>query len=276
LLPAGVACLLWLTTEPPAARRPALIRWLAAFAIVAAPWTALSVAHGHWPGEALFSNATFYASSSPLERTVQDRPEGPATATPGASAGSRGLVARVAANTPAHLAADARDVLGWPTAALCALGIVMLASERRLRAWLPLGLHGALAFLALAPVFSSDRYSLAVLPYYLSLAGVAVASPRLASLAGRARAVVPAVLLAWPLAASLVSSVRLQGFVHSQLPLDVLAAAKVVRGEARPGDGVISRKGAVAFYAGVRPVWFPRVASLAALAAHARANRARF
>src|SRR5439155_9670542 len=72
------------------------------------------------------------------------------------------------------------------------------------------------------------------------------------------------------------TAVRLQRHVHSSLPFDVLAAAPVVRRASQPDDGLIARKGAVAFYGGVRPVWFPRVASLAALAAHAQANRARF
>ena len=275
LFPAAIACLLWTGAEPPAVRRGVLARWLAAFALVIAPWTAISAAHGHWPGEALFSNATFYATTSAEQRNVQDQPDGqPATGARGAPAESRGLVARAFVNAPAHLVGDARDVLGWPTAVLCVIGIVILVVERRRRQWAPLGLHGALAFLALAPVFYSDRYSLAVLPFYLSLAGAAVALP--ASLGGRARPLIPAALLAWPLATTLSANVRLQRHVHSSLPFDVLAAAPVVRRASQPDDGLIARKGAVAFYGGVRPVWFPRVASLAALAAHAQANRARF
>jgi 4-amino-4-deoxy-L-arabinose transferase-like glycosyltransferase len=272
LLPGAIAFLLALADGPPAARRAALVRWLAAFAIVLAPWTLASAAHGHWPGEDLFSNATFYASPSARERNVQDRPEG----RPAGEEDTRGPIARVVANAPAHLREDARQVLGWPTAGLCVLGLVILIAERRAGAWLPLGLHGALAFLALVPVFYSDRYSLAVLPFYLSLAGAAAASPRLASLAGRARWLVPVLLVAWPLATSLDASVQVQRYVNGQLPRDVLAAAPALRRELRPDDGIIARKGALAFYGGGRPVAFPRLSSLAELAAHAEANRARY
>jgi tetratricopeptide (TPR) repeat protein len=272
LLPGAIAFLLVLANAPPAARRAALVRWLAAFAIVVTPWTLVSAAHGHWPGEDLFSNATFYANPSARERNVQDRPEG----RPAAETDRRGFAVRVITNAPAHLVEDARGVLGWPTAGLCALGLVILLAERRARAWLPLGLNGAFAFLALAPVFYSDRYSLAVLPFYLSLAGAAAASSRLAALAGRARPLVPALLVAWPLVASLDANVKLQRYVRGQLPRDVLAAAPALRRELHPDDGVIARKGALAFWGGGRPVAFPRLASLAEMAAHADANRARF
>jgi len=277
LLPGAVAFLLAFGEEPPAVRRATLVRWLAAFAIVMAPWTIGSAAHGHWPGEDLVSNATFYANPSARERNVQDRPEGrPAGEAEAAPADRRGLIARLIANVPAHLVEDARLVLGWPTAVLCALGLVILLAERRARTWLPLGLHGALAFLALAPVFYSDRYSLAVLPFYLSLAGAAAASSRLAALAGRARWLVPVLLVTWPLATSLDASVQVQRYVRDQLPRDVLAAAPALRRELRPGDGVIARKGALAFWGGGRPVAFPRLSSLAELATHADANRARY
>ena len=277
LMPGAIVFLLAFAEAPPAARRAALVRWLAAFAIVLAPWTLASAAHGHWPGEDLVSNATFYANPSARERNVQDRPGGrPAGDAESAAADRRGLVARLIANAPAHLGEDARRVLGWPTAVLCVLGFAILLAERRARAWLPLGLHGALAFLALAPVFYSDRYSLAVLPFYLSLAGAAAASSRLAMLAGRARWLVPVVLVAWPLATSLDASVQVQRYVRDQLPRDVLAAAPALRRELRPDDGVIARKGALAFWGGGRPVAFPRLSSLAELAAHAEANRARY
>lgn len=274
LVPGSIATLAWLDSADAPQRRSRLVGWIAAFALVAAPWTAASVAQGHWPGEALFSNATFYANPSIGGRNVQDRPAAQAGAAE--EAPRRGALARTLSQTPSHLREDARALLGWPVAVLCLFGAVLLARDPRARASAPIGLHGALAFLSLAPVFYSDRYSMALAPFYLSLAALAASSPWLRARIGRAGAWVPIALSAWPLAASLRTNVALQQWVASQLPRDVPVAAARLRPHARPGDGVVARKGALAFEAGVRAVAFPRLASLAELAAHARANRARF
>jgi hypothetical protein len=222
LVPGAIVYLVALAGGPLAPRRASLAKWLAAFSLVTVPWTAASAVHGHWPGEALVSNAAFYASPSARERNVQDLPENRDAS--GARPGQGSLVRRLVVNAPAHLAQDVRLILGWPTAGLCLLGLLFMFAERRARAWLPLGLHGALAFLALAPVFYSDRYSLAVLPFYLSLAGAAASSSRLAALPHGARWLAPAGLCAWPFAASIDANIRLQRFVYGQLPRDVLAA----------------------------------------------------
>ncbi len=274
LLPGAVAAMLLDPERDAPARRRALVAWFAAFTIVLLPWTAVSRLNGHWPGEALFANASFFASSSAAARNAQDaRDAGEAG---GGEAVRSGALARALANVPAHLHDDARQLLGWPAAVLVLLGAAAAALSRERRAWLPLSANVVLAFAALVPVFYSDRYSLAVLPGYLAFAGAAVASPRLSAWAGRAAAWVPLALVAWPLAASLQANVRVQRFVHSQLPRDVLATAPALRAERRPGDALISRKGALAWQADVRTVPFPRVSTLAELAAHARENRARF
>jgi tetratricopeptide (TPR) repeat protein len=274
LVPGAIVYLVALAGGPLAPRRASLAKWLAAFSLVTVPWTAASAVHGHWPGEALVSNAAFYASPSARERNVQDLPENRDAS--GARPGQGSLVRRLVVNAPAHLAQDVRLILGWPTAGLCLLGLLFMFAERRARAWLPLGLHGALAFLALAPVFYSDRYSLAVLPFYLSLAGAAASSSRLAALPHGARWLAPAGLCAWPFAASIDANIRLQRFVYGQLPRDVLAAAPVARREGSPGDGLVARKGALAFYGDKRAIAFPRLSSIAELAAHAKANHAGF
>jgi tetratricopeptide (TPR) repeat protein len=273
----GAALVLALSGGSATTRRSAMLRWIAAFAILTVPWTIASVAHGHWPGGALVSNTRFYATPTAKGRNVQDMPVGEA---PDRAAGerteTRGLLARVAENVPSHLGQDVRALAGWPVAALWGLGLLVLWGDPRRRAWLPIGAHGVLAFAALTPAFYSDRYSMAVLPFYASLAGVALSSQWLTSWPRRAAWVVPALILAWPLAWSLRESIRLQRFVYEQLPRDVLRVSPLLRRERRTNDGVIARKGAVAFLSGARAVAFPRVQSLRELADHAHLNGARF
>lgn len=272
LLP-GALLAPWLQAGRPAAeRRGAIVAWLAAFAAIVLPWTVASGLNGHWPGEALFANTAFFAGESAAARNVQDL--GPVA--DDASAPGTGLAARVVTNVPAHLLEDARQLLGLPGAILVVLGGVVVLASRDRRAWLPLAANVALAFFSLVPVFYSDRYSLAVLPGYLAFAAATARLPRWASWAGRARAWIPLALVAWPLVASVRENLRTQRFVHSQLPRDVLAAVPALRAERRPGDAVVSRKGALAHWAGVGRVAFPRVGTLAELAAHARGNDARF
>ena len=271
LLPAAVMHFAWPGVPSARERRASLLRWLAAFAIVVLPWMAFSRVHGHWPGEGLFENSAFYANPT-ASRNVQDAPFGvpPEPARP-----AGGLLARTAANVPAHLLEDARQLLGWPVAALVPLGLVALLLARdRARRWAPIGLQGAWLFLGLAPVFYSDRYSLVMLPVYLSLAGVGLASPWLAPRAGRWVVPLALVIAAWPLAAALRANVDTQRLVRSQIPLEVPVAARTLAHEQPADGGVLARKGAVAFYSGRPHVYFPRVASLAALAQVADAGRA--
>ena len=70
------------------------------------------------------------------------------------------------------------------------------------------------------------------------------------------------------------TSLRTTQLVRTQIPVEVRAAARALENQ-RPSDGaVLARKGAVAFYASRPAAFFPRVGSLAALAAEARSARA--
>ena len=83
-----------------------------------------------------------------------------------------------------HPRQDALALLGWPAALAAALGIVFgLRDGTFARLW-PLGVAGALLFASLVPVFYSQRYSLALLPFYVTLAAILFASPLWALVVG--------------------------------------------------------------------------------------------
>ena len=293
--------------EPPAPAAPsakpaspagrAALGWFAAgFLGLAAPWLALSLRAGQVPGSNLIASFSFYSDPA-AGRNIQDVAPG-ARATGYRSLGellSRepgALAARLAANLPDHFRRNLGSLIGTPLAAVCALGVVLAGLDGAWRPMLPVWLTGLLLFGSLVPVFYSDRYALPLVPYYLSLAGLAAGS-RLLVLRVRP----PDVPLKWlaalvPLALSLHSATAGLRWIESQLPVEVLPASEALRaaaGLAAPppargltrarlgtGVGALSRKMHLWYYSGLDPVAFPRVSSLAELARHARANRARF
>jgi tetratricopeptide (TPR) repeat protein len=178
-------------------------------------------------------------------------------------------------NCVTHLAADARVLLGWPTAACVALGAVLAGATGKLRRGWPLVVAALASFLAFVPVFHSERYSLALLPFYATGAAALFASPRWVLVLGGRLAVKP-LLAALPLGLAIAASLDLQKRVLAQQPVEALAAAETLRARARPGDRVIARKPHVAQLAGVGAVAFPFADSLPQLADYARAQRARW
>jgi len=190
---------------------------------------------------------------------------------------------RLLVNCGAHLAEDARLLLGWPVAAAVTAGLVLGAWSGALRRAWPLAATGVLCFLSFVPVFYSDRYSLALLPFYAALAAYAFASPRFAfavtrrSPAKRGRGIpLKTVLALVPLALSLAASVRLQRMVLTQQPTEALDAGRVLRALAHPGERVIARKPQVAYLGGIEALPFPFAESLQELAAYARVHKARW
>jgi hypothetical protein len=137
---------------------------------------------------------------------------------------------------------------------------------------------GGWAYLALVPAPSSERYSLAVLPFYLFLAGTTLTwALRRGARGGHRLATWSTLALASAvIAASLVAVIRVQIQVLEQQPLEILACAEKLRQLARPGDRVIARKPNLAFHAGVTSVYFPATDSLAVLARQAWTEQARW
>jgi hypothetical protein len=79
-----------------------------------------------------------------------------------------------------------------------------------------------------------------------------------------------------PLALAAAGSLRLQQFVRSQLPVELLDCAPVLRERAHPGDRLIARKPHLAWLGGMESVPFPFANTLADLAAYARKTGARW
>jgi hypothetical protein len=184
---------------------------------------------------------------------------------------------RILFNVWDHLRLDAKNVLGWPVAATALAGLALGARDGTLRRLWPLWVAGALAFLALVPTFHSERYSVALLPFYAALAGLSFGSPLFAFAFGRVRRVwlKPALALV-PLGFAVSSSVAIQARVVDQLPVEVLECAETLRALKRPGDRVIARKWHVAHHAGIEGLPFPFADSLPALARYAHENRVRW
>ena len=185
------------------------------------------------------------------------------------------VVRQLAVNCVTHLRDDARLLLGGPTAACVALGVALAARRGTLaRAW-PFGLAAAASFLALVPVFHSERYSLSLLPYYATAAAFFFAAPEFALALG-GRTWLKPVLAVVPIALSVAASVDLQRRILAQQPTEALAAAATLRSLARSGDRVIARKPHVAALAGLGAVGFPFADSLAELGEYARREHARW
>jgi 4-amino-4-deoxy-L-arabinose transferase-like glycosyltransferase len=186
------------------------------------------------------------------------------------------VASRMLFNVLDHLRLDAVSLLGWPLALCAVLGLGLGFADGALRRLWPLAPVWALLFLALVPAFYSERYSLALLPYYTAAAAMLFASPRFALSLIRPRIWLKPALALLPLAFALAATVRSQARVLDQLPVEVLDAARTLRALARPGDRVIARKAHLAFHSGVEPAPFPFVNTLPQLAAYARVQGARW
>ncbi len=279
LIPASLLCL-WLpgVTEHP---RRAAWTWLLGLGAVLVPWTAYSLARGHVPGEGLLSNFGFYADTRAL-RQVQDWM--PAARDTAAKIGffevvrrdGPGLVEKWGRAGADHLVRDLGTLVGWPAAALAGVAILAAAVRGTWRRGLGLAILGAFAFLALVPVFYSDRYSLALLPFYMAAAACGIAAP----FGWRRRRVPALVVLALAGFAAVgpraVDSVRLQQRIERDLPREVLESARALRAIAPGGGTVMARKAHIGYYAHLTVAPFPRVPALADLASAARDEHAGF
>jgi hypothetical protein len=276
LLPAGLLAIA--VGGPPQGRRiRAATLYAAGFLIPVVPWVLHSLARGAGFSFQLHHDIAFevYAHARGMswnEYLSVLQPQfgslGDVVARdPGAFA------TRMLFNVFDHLRQDAAILLGWPTAALCLLGLALAVRDGSWRKLAPLLLAGALLYATLVPVFYSERYSLPLAPVYLALAGAAVSSTRL-RLRGRP---VPQVLLAWALPLLLLTllvadSVRYQQARLGQLPFEVVEAGRALRGIAPLHARVMARKGHIGYYSGLTVEPFPPVGTLPELADYCRAR----
>jgi len=279
LLPVGLIAIGLGGTRFPG-RRDALLAFAGGFALATLPWIAFSLAHGGQFASQLHHNIAYDVFARPqgmvwdeYQRTMQPRFHSlwdVVRRDPGA------VFARELSNLGDHLRLDASVLLGWPTAVCASIGAVLLALDGGLKRLWPLVLAGALGFLVLVPAFHSARYSLALLPVYVTFAGAAFASPRFAFVAADGRLWLKAVLIVVPLGATLLVASRETARVLEQLPIEALEAGRTLRTMAHPGERMIVRKPHAAWIGGVEAVPFPQVDSLHALAEYARARGARW
>ena len=264
---------------PRSSWRRETLAFAAGFLVPVSAWIAWSLTHGGGFAFQLHHNLAYevFARSRGIGWDTYQRDLQPGFGTlwdviardPFAVAG------RLALNCVTHLRDDARALLGWPTAACAALGLLLAVRNGAIRRAWPLALAGVLGFLSFVPVFHSERYSLALLPFYAAAAAACFTSPPFA-LVVAGRWWLKPLLAALPLALSVAASVDLQRRILAQQPVEVLDAAAALRALARPGDRVIARKPHVGYLAGVTPVGFPFAENLGDLAAYARDAKARW
>ena len=280
LLPAGLVALLAGGTLQPRRARGALL-FAAGFAAAVVPWVFFSLAHGGTFATQLHHNIAYdvFARARGIpwddyQKLLQPQFKSLSDVI---ARDPQAVARRELFNVWDHLRLDARVLLGRPVAAAAGIGLVLAVLDGGLRKLWPVWLAGVLGFLVLVPVFYSERYSLPLLPVYAALAAAPFASPRFALVLRRGPSPwLKPLLAAVPLALAALASVRLQTRVVDQLPVEVLECARVLASQAHPGDRVIARKPHIAFHAGVAPSPFPFTKTLAELADHARAERARW
>jgi tetratricopeptide (TPR) repeat protein len=273
LLPVAIVCLLTRGAPRGSRWRHAGV-FLAALAIVAGPWIVVSAGAGVIPGGQLFHNVAFHVYAGSRGVTWDDyqavlQPEFGSLADvirrePGA------VATRLFANLVDHLRLDASRVLGWPLAVAALIGLAVVIVRGRWRSLGPLGAYGAAQYLVLLPAIHADRYSLPLIPVYLTLVAAAgtVRWPRLRT------GVWTSVLLAGLLAISLLASIERQRSTLDQLPREILPAARALRDVAAPGQRVMARKGHLGWHSGLETAPFPAVERLAELADASRTQRA--
>jgi dolichyl-phosphate-mannose-protein mannosyltransferase/tetratricopeptide repeat protein len=278
LLPAGVIAILAGATGVGSRGRGALAFALG-FAAPVLPWVLYSLAHGGGFSLQLHHNIAYEVFARSRGIPWDDYQKKLQSQFPNLAAviarDPAAVFGRMVANVGEHLRQDATQLLGWPVAVAALAGLVLGWRDGSVRRVWPLLVAGALAFLALVPVFYAERYSLALLPCYALLAAVAFASP-LGAMVVAGRWALKPVLAIVPLALAARTSVAHQAHVMNQLPTEVLEVASELRRLERPGDRVIARKGHIGYHAGIEVVGFPFANDLAQLGRYAREAHARW
>lgn len=269
LVPASLIAILAGATAAPHRLRAAVL-YGGGFLLVVGPWVLYSLSHGGSFAFQLHHNIAYevFAKARGIpwddyQRTMQPQFN---SLWDVISRDPRAVFSRMLFNSWDHLRLDAIHLLTVPLAIAAFAGIVIGRGDGALQRLWPLWVTGALLFMTLVPVFYSERYSLALLPMYASLAALAFASPQLAFALGSGRVWLKPLLAAAPLTTLILASVKVQARMIDQLPTEVLTVARTLRELRRPGDRVIARKSHIAYHGGVEPLAFPFADSLETLA----------
>jgi tetratricopeptide (TPR) repeat protein len=280
LLPAALVAFLAGATLFADRRRAALV-FTAGFAALVGPWVAFSLAHGqsfsfqfhHNIAYDVFARARGIAWDD-YQKLLQPEFQ---TLADVIARDPMAVLRRELFNVWDHLRLDARTLLGLPVAVCALAGLGLAWADGTLRRLWPVFLAAGIFFLTLVPIFHSERYSIPLLPAYLTLAAALFASPRLVpAFLGKAGPWLVMGLAAIPIGLSLQATAAQTRRVLDQLPVEVLECADTLREQASPGDRVICRKPHIAFHAGLAAEGFPFTRSLAELAQVAREKGARW
>lgn len=265
--------------EPSRSRWTRAGLWSGAFLLAALPWLLVNAAHTGNPltndnytnvGYSVYGEGNwerfFYG-----ERKVHSFAD-VVLLDPGRFAGA------MVRNTIEHLTKDFTELLTVPWSLLAFLGLVVVATQQRVRFWGAYLTLGLLYFLTLVPVFYGARFSLPMLAFYSALAAMPFAWPAFSRWAWPIERrfpirVVLFVLIWFPSA--------LPGYVKATDPhnpeaiqagpYETLGAAEYLKAHGR-GATLMARKPHVAFLAGMKFAPIPQVDTPAAL--HREARRA--
>jgi tetratricopeptide (TPR) repeat protein len=280
LLPTGIVAVFAGGTLAPHRRRAAVL-FSAGFFVPVLPWVLFSISQGSHFEFQLHHNIAYdvfaRAKGIPWDDYQRDLQPQFKTLWDVIARDPKAVASRMVFNVWDHLRQDALTLLTWPVAAAAAVGLIFAIRDGSARRIGPLLFGGVLLFGTLVPVFYSQRYSLALLPLYATLAAIAFTSPLLALVAGRRRPVwLKPALAVVPLVIATRATIAHEAHVIDQLPSEVLQCAETLEQLKKPGDRIIARKWHIAYHAGVEPLAFPFVETLPQLAAYAKENHARW
>ncbi len=249
----------------------------AGFLVLVAPWMTYSLAHGGGAGIQLHHNLAYdvFARAQGIPWDTYQREMQSQFPTPWSvlARDPMAVVSRLLFNLWDHLRLDAQKTTGLAMAGSALAGLIVGWRNGTLRPLAPVLFVSGLTFVALVPAFHSERYSMAMLPAWAALAATAFASAR-APRGGWGW--LRASLAIAPVTLGAMTSVAAQQRTLSQLPIEVLSAAKSVKSLVRPGEYVLARKPHFAYHAGLKPLAFPFVDTLPELAAYAREHGVRW
>ncbi len=243
--------------------------FLGVFLLAVAPFTIGSLLAGYVPGRTLLGDAGYYISDTP-GTVLEERYTPGAASTSPVTGLTATIVRRLLTGIPVNLLSDGVLLLGWPVALLALAGAIAMFRSRGARPLLALAPFGLFTFLALAPVYYAERYSLPLLSLYLAPAASLLGGAMREGRAWVRRAAVAAGGLAAMF--MLFASVEAQRAVRASLPDEALESGRALNATAHRGERILARKGHVAYEAGLDLTFFPDVASLDSLAAFCRAH----
>jgi hypothetical protein len=265
--------LLYIGLTTRASRARSIAWYVGGFSVAALPWLTFSLSHGAVPGATLIQKLAFYRDPT-AGRNSQDALVSTTIALPRHGETPMGVVLGALRNSPEHFYRDGVESLGWPIATLGLGGLLLALRTRVRRRIIPLAAIGAAMFLGLAPVFYSSRYSLAILPFELAFAGVALGATGSSRRLGRFALPVALALGSVLLGFSLIRNAAEQINLRRDAPVETLVAGRELDRVAAPTSRVMSRKGHIGYYSGRDVVPFPRFATLGQLGDYARRTHA--